>query len=332
MSDLSFLAPHRLALLVLPAVLAAGYVLARHRRRRHALRFTTVELLDEVAPDRPGWRRHLPAFALLAAVVVATLGFARPAMAVTEDEPRRIVVLAIDTSLSMEATDVEPSRVEAAKAAAGDFLDSVPDGVAVGVVGFDGLARELISPTTRLDAVRRTIERTRLGEGTAIGEAVFVALDSIDRATRPDDGGGSGADAAVAGDAVEPAGTIVLLSDGETTSGRPNDEAATEAGERGIAVHTIAFGTDAGSITDPLGGSIGVPVNRQALAELARSTDGRALEADTADELSQVYEDLGRSVSVEEVRREVTDWFAGLAVGLLGLAAAGSLTWFGRLP
>lgn len=331
MSDLSFLAPYRLALLVLPIVLAAAYLLARLRRRRYALRFTTLDLLDEVAPDRPGWRRHLPAFALLAAVLAATLGFARPAVAVSQDEPQRIVVLAIDTSLSMEATDVEPSRVEAAKSAAGDFLDSVPDGVAVGVVGFDGMARELISPTTRLDAVQRTIDRAQLGEGTAIGEAVYLALDSIDRATQPDDDGtdGDGTDAATV---AEPAGTIVLLSDGETTSGRSNDDAAAEARDQGIAVNTIAFGTDAGSITDPVGGTINVPVNRAALRELATSTDGRALEAATAEELSAVYEDLGRSVTVEEVRREVTDWFTGAAVALLGLAALGSLTWFGRLP
>jgi len=342
MSDLAFLAPYRLALLVLPAVLAACYVLVRLRRRRYAMRFTTLELLDEVAPDRSGWRRHLPALAVLAAVLAATLGFARPAVAMSQDELQRIVILAIDTSLSMEATDVEPSRVAAAKSAAADFLDSVPDGVAVGVVGFDGRARELISPTTRLDAVRRTIERAQLGQGTAIGEAVLLALDSIDSATQDRGGDGptggttddSGANDSAddrAGD-DEPAGTIVLLSDGETTTGRPDDEAAAEARARGIAVHTIAFGTDAGTVTDPTGRTVDVPVNTEALRRLASSTEGRALTAATAEELSQVYEELGRNVQVEVVRREVSDWFAGVAVGFLGLAALGSLTWFGRLP
>ena len=343
MSDLAFLAPYRLALLVLPVVLAACYVLARLRRRRYALRFTTLELLDEVAPDRSGWRRHLPALAVLAAVVAATLGFARPAVAMSQDELQRIVVLAIDTSLSMEATDVEPSRVEAAKSAAGDFLDSVPDGVAVGVVGFDGRARELISPTTRLDAVRRTIDRAQLGQGTAIGEAVFLALDSIDSATEDRNGDGQADDRAddprandvSADDRADdeaPAGTIVLLSDGETTEGRPEEDAAAEARARGIAVHTIAFGTDSGTVTDPAGRTVDVPVNTEALRRLASSTEGRALTAATAEELSQVYEELGRNVQVEVVRREVSDWFAGMAVGFLGLAAFGSLTWFGRLP
>jgi len=325
MNDFTFLAPVRLLLLGIPAVLALGYCLAAHRRRRYALRFTTLELLDEVAPDRPGWRRHVPAIGMLIGALAAALAVARPSVAVAQEEPQRIVVLAIDTSLSMEATDVAPSRVTAAKAAAGDFLDSVPEGVAVGVVAFDGSARQLIAPTTRLDAVRRTIDKTSLGLGTAIGEAVFVALDSIDSATRQiesDDDAGEGA----------PVGTIVLLSDGETTEGRPNDEAAAEARRRGIAVNTIAFGTAGGTIEDETGQPVAVPVNKAALAELARSTDGRALTAETASELSQVYEELGRSVEVDVTRREVTDWFAGVALALLFLTGVASLAWFGRLP
>ncbi len=124
----------------------------------------------------------------------------------------------------------------------------------------------------------------------------------------------------------------MLLSDGETTQGRPNDDAAREARDRRITVHTIAFGTDSGSIPDPLGGRIPVPVNRQALEQLAYQTDGRALSAVTAAELGQVYEDLGSSVQVEVIRTEVTDWFAGAALMALVLAAAGSLLWAGRLP
>jgi Ca-activated chloride channel family protein len=223
----------------------------------------------------------------------------------------------------MEARDVSPSRLEAAKAAAGVFLDTVPDGVAVGVVSFDESARQLISPTTRLDAVRRVIDRAALGQGTAIGEAVFLALEAIESAAEPSD------DALEAGPA---AGTIVLLSDGETTSGRSNDEAAAEARRRGIPVHTIAFGTDGGTIDGPAGGTINVPVNRPALRDLARDTDGRALSAATAEQLAEVYEDLGRSVQVELIRTEVTDWFTGGALVLLCFAGLGSLVWFGRLP
>jgi Ca-activated chloride channel family protein len=324
-----FLAPARLALLALPLILLLAYLLVAARRRRYAMRFTTLELLDEVAPDRPGWRRHVTAAALVLSVVVATLAFARPVVAGEVETSTRLVVLAIDTSISMEAEDVSPSRVDAAREAAGSFLDSVPEGVAVGVVGFDGTARQLIAPTTRLDAVRRVIDgsvqRGQLGEGTAIGEAVFLGITAIESAVQTLDDDSER-------DNDEAAGTIVLLSDGDTTMGRPNDEAASAARSAGIPVNTIAFGTDSGTISDPLMGTTPVPVNEAALEELARRTDGEALTAATADQLSAVYEDLGRSVTVEREQVEVGDWFAGAAVAVLCLAGVGSLAWFGRLP
>jgi Ca-activated chloride channel family protein len=325
MSDFGFLAPTRLISIILPVVLAIGYIAMQARRRRYALRFTTLDLLDEVAPDRPGWRRHFTAIGLLLAIVAATLAFARPVVAGETTEAQQLVILAIDMSLSMKAEDVAPSRMEAAREAAGAFLETVPDGVAVGVIGFDSRARLLISPTSRLDAVERTIEKeSDLGEGTAIGEAVFLALDAIeDAAVRVENEGSASA---------KPVGTIVLLSDGDTTSGRSNDEAASEARDRNIPVHTIAFGTRAGFIDDPISGKIPVPVNEQALEQLAFQTSGRSLTAATAAQLNQVYEDLASSVQVEAVRSEVTDWFAGGALILLSLAGAASLAWFGRLP
>jgi Ca-activated chloride channel homolog len=328
MTDFGFLSPGRLAILILPAALAVGYLVVQARRRRYAVRFTTVEMLDQVAPDRPGWRRHIPAVGLIIAAVVATMAFARPVVAGEARESSRLVVLAIDTSISMEADDVSPSRVDAAREAAGAFLDSVPEGVAIGVVGFDGVARNLISPTTRIEAVRHVIDgsinHSGLGEGTAIGEAVFLGIEAIEAS-----GAESEDDSATSGEAV---GTIVVLSDGETTMGRSNDEAATAARSAGIPVHTIAFGTDAGTIMDPFEGEVPVPVNEEALAELARQTDGKALSAASVEQLSQVYEDLGRSVTVEKKQVEIGDWFAGAALALLCLAGVGSLVWFGRLP
>lgn len=327
MEHLVFLAPARLGLLVLPLALVVGYLIASARRRRYAVRFTTVEMLDQVAPDKPGWRRHLPALGLIFAVVAATLAFARPVVAGEAVESSKLVVLAIDTSISMEATDVPPSRIDAAREAAGVFLDTVPDGVAVGVVGFDGFARQLIAPTDNLEAVERivdtAIDHQNLGEGTAIGEAVFLGIDAIESAVT---------DVADSPEPFEAVGTIVLLSDGDTTVGRSNDEAASAARSAGIPVHTIAIGTDSGVINDPLSGSVPVPVNEAALEQLAHQTDGQALTAATADQLSDVYESLGQSVTVEREQVEVGDWFAGAAMGLLVLAGLGSLIWFGRLP
>ena len=328
MSEFEFLSPARLVILALPVALLVGYLVLQARRRRYALRFTTVELLDQVAPDRPGWRRHIAALGLIMAAVVATIAFARPVIAGETLESTQLVMLAIDTSISMEAQDVSPSRIDAAREAAGVFLDAVPEGVAVGVVGFDGTARHLISPTTRIDSVRRVIEgaidHDSLGEGTAIGEAVFLAIEAIESSAQP-----AGEDAPASDQA---AGTIVLLSDGETTTGRSNDEAASAARAAGIPVHTIAFGTDAGVIHDPFEGEIPVPVNERALAELAGQTGGKAMTAVSVEQLSQVYEDLGRSVTVEREQVEIGDWFAGAALGLLCLAGLGSLLWFGRLP
>jgi Ca-activated chloride channel family protein len=238
----------------------------------------------------------------------------------------------------MQATDVSPSRVDAAKASAVKFLKTVPHNVAVGVVGFDGRARQLISPTTNLAAVQRTIENAKLGQGTAIGEAVYMALESIDAAASQLNTANGGATTGTATDPApakdgQPAGTIVLLSDGETTDGRPNDEAVAEAKKQGIAVNTIAFGTQSGTVTDPLTGeSVNVPVNESALATVAHSTGGEALRAETATQLDKIYEHLGHSVAVEVQHREVTDWFAAIALLLLTLAATGSLLWFGRLP
>jgi Ca-activated chloride channel homolog len=328
MEEFAFLAPARLALLVMPVALLAGYLIVAARRRSYALRFTTVDLLDEVAPDKPGWRRHVPAIGLVIAVVVATLGFARPVIAGEAVESAKLVVLAIDTSISMRATDVPPSRIEAARESAGTFLDSVPEGVAVGVVGFDGSARQLIAPTSNLDAVRRIIDASidgqSLGEGTAIGEAVFVGIDAIEGTITAAGDGASGAE--------ESPGTIVLLSDGDTTMGRPNDEAASAARAAGIPVHTIAFGTDSGVIDDPLLGRVPVPVNEAALEQLAHQTEGQALTAATADQLADVYADLGESVTVERAEIEIGDWFAGASIALLALTGLASLVWFGRLP
>ncbi len=305
----------------------------QRRRRSYAVRFTNVDLLDSVAPDRPGWRRHLPTFLLLIALVIGAMGFAKPARAEDVASKGGVVVLAIDTSLSMEATDVSPTRVDAAKAAATSFLKTIPDGVRVGVVGFDGSSHIFLDPTTDTAAVQRTIERLQLGEGTAIGEAVFSALEAINT---PDpaatDGGSAPSTTAPKPADGKLAGAVVLLSDGETTEGRPNDEAAQAATAAGVVVNTIAFGTDSGVVTGPDGSQIPVPVNRDALRTLADQTGGTYSSALTGDQLKQVYAKLGQSVERETVHHEITDWFTLAAMALAVMAGIGSLIWFSRLP
>ncbi len=327
MGDFSFLAAWRLMLLVIPVALLVAYLVAQHRRSRYAVRFTNVDLLDAVAPDKPGWRRHIAAVGLLAGLVIASMAAARPALATEEADHASIVILAVDTSLSMEATDVSPSRLEAAQEAARHFLTSMPAHTRVGLVGFDGDVTVLAPPTEDHDAVAAALDRLRLGEGTAIGSAVQTALEAIKAAT------GSGATTTTSAPApAAPNAAIVVLSDGETTVGVPNDTAAQEAAAAGVTVNTIAFGTDGGTVTDPSGRQVPVPVNRPALARLAQQTSGQSLSAESAGELDDVFTKLGQGVNRHPVTKEVGDWFAGGALMLLALAGISSLAWFSRLP
>ena len=183
----SFLAAGRLWWLLAVLALAGAYVVLSLVRRRYTVRFTNLALLDQVAPRRPGWRRHLAAGAFLLAVAASMVAWARPADEVLVPKERATVVLAIDTSLSMEATDVAPSRLEAAQQAALAFVDELPEPINLGFVSFDGVARVRVTPTTDRDPVRRAIETLELGPATAIGEAIFAGLDAIRTAPVPED-------------------------------------------------------------------------------------------------------------------------------------------------
>ena len=315
--DIMFLAPERFALLVVPALFAVVYVARQRRRRAYVVRFTDPELIDTVAPRRPGLRRHLVAAVYLAATALLVIAAARPAMA-TEVPSEPTVVLAFDTSMSMEATDVAPSRLVAAREAAHKFMEVVPAGIRVGLVAFDQTARVVIPPTTSKTVLDRAIDKLSLGEGTAIGEAIFASLDVLaSDASKDAEGAGSG--------------SIVLMSDGETTMGRPDSDAAHEAASRGVKVNTVAFGTDHGSVQIDFM-SVPVPVDREALRKIAETTGGKAFEADSAEKIVSVFEDLGHGVGTRTEPREITDGLALAALVAAAIAAAGSLAWFARIP
>ncbi|HEX8582045.1 MAG TPA: VWA domain-containing protein [Acidimicrobiales bacterium] len=315
---MTFLSPSRLLLLVGVAALAAAYLAVQARRDRYAVRFTNLALLDVVAPERPRWRRHLPAVAFLLAVTALVGAFARPARDERVPRERATVMMAIDTSLSMQAEDITPDRIRAAKAAAADFVDLLPDSINLGLVSFDGVARVEVPPTTEHVLVQTAIADLELHESTAIGEAIYACLDAID--TMPP-----------APDGAPVPGRIVLMSDGETTVGRPNEEAAQAAADAEVPVSTIAFGTDAGMVTVD-GTAITVPVDEDALANIAEVTGGTSFTAASADQLEEVYADIGSSLGYETEQREITGWFLGAGLVLLLLAAAGSLVWSSRLP
>lgn len=320
MNDL-FLAPGWLWLLVAVAALAAVYVLLQLRRTAYAARFANLELLGSIVPKRPGWRRHVAFALLLLALGALTTAMARPTKDVRVPRDRATVMMAIDVSLSMQATDVEPDRLEAAQRAAKEFVELLPPRINLGLVTFSGTAAVAVAPTTDRGAVLRALDTLELAERTAIGEAIFSCLDAVERFQ-----------AEIAGrEATEAApARIVLMSDGSNTWGRSPETASTAAKQSEIPVSTIAFGTDEGFI-EIEGQRTQVPVDHDQLQGIAEDTGGSYYAAASAQELSNVYRDLGSQIGYTTERREITTWLVGTGL-LLAFGAAGlSLLWTNRL-
>ncbi len=315
---LGFLAAYRLLLLLAVAAIAAGYVVLARRRPSYAVRFTELDLLASVAPKRPGWRRHVPAGLLLLALVALTTAFARPQAQVEVQRERATVVVALDVSASMMATDVSPDRISAAKASAQAFVDRLPARFNVGLVSFAGTAQVVVPPTQDHASVSSAISGLDLQAGTAIGDAVKAALQAVRLV--PGD----------AGQAPPPA-RIVLLSDGGNTVGSSVQSAEQAASEAGVPVSTIAYGTQDG-VVQVQGQQIPVPVDREALAQLGETTGGQPYTAESGEQLDGVYKDIGSQVGTTRQRREVTSAVTGLGLLLAAGAAVTTLLWSPRFP
>ncbi len=301
------------------------YLILQGRRGRYALRFSDTSLIEAVAPARPGWRRHVVAVLFLGTAALLIVGFAGP---VDRDFPERaVVVLTIDTSLSMGAEDVDPTRIDAAKAAAIRFLEEAPASIDIGLISFDEFPVVHAPPTRDREALIRTIEGLELGPFTGTGDAILAAVETVldtGRPTRDDEG--------------EPAALVVLLSDGEPTVGVTVPEAVVAAAAADVVVSTVALGTPFGEVTvenpEVPGGVevVPVPVREDTLEEIAVGTGGRFFRTESIDELADVYRDVGTTLGEEPVDHDVTDWFVGAALVAALLTAALSLRWFQRLP
>ena len=317
---MSFLSPGWLWLLSVVAALAAVYVVQQARRKRYAARFSNVALLASIAPKRPGWRRHLTFALLLCSLAVLTTGFAKPTSNVRVPREKATVMVAIDVSISMKATDVLPDRLDAAKKAAEEFAGLLPAKINLGLVSFAGSASLRVPPTIDRDAFKTAVASLQLQQSTAIGEAVFACLDAINTFSR----------STTTKDEKPAPARIVLLSDGTNNSGRSVSTAVTAAKAADVPVSTIAFGTQDGTVE--IDGNIQrVPADIPALRGLAQATGGSFHTAASAQELQSVYKDIGSQIGYTTVRKDISWRFLGIGLMLAMAAAAGALLWSGRL-
>lgn len=309
---MSFLHPERLLLLAGVVLLAAGYAVVWQRRTQAIDRYAQPHLRDKIAPNRTrGVRRHVAPALALGALSMVLVSAAQPTREERVPREKGVVVLAIDTSLSMQATDIAPTRLEAAIDGATDFVEELPDGIEVGLVSFDSNARLLVSPTTDHQSVEAAISTLTTNERTATGEGVYTSLDAVKTALDED---------AAKGDDPTPA-AIVLLSDGVETVGRSVDSATQAAVDAKVPVSTIAYGTPTGTITIE-GQTADVPADTQTMKAVAEATGGTSFEATSAGELKDVYADIQTTIGYETEPREVGRALLGGAFVVL-LAASG---------
>jgi Ca-activated chloride channel family protein len=332
---MTFAWPLALAALALLPVLVALYIDRDRRRVASQAEFGNPDLLPNVVDREPGRLRYLPPLILLAALVFMIVGVARPHATVNVPREEATIVLAMDTSRSMKATDVEPTRLDAARIAAKTFLDEVPEKFRVGVVSFASRAAVGVAPTEDRELVATALDTLAPGEGTAIGDAVALSL----RVGRPEAAAGvEGAAPAPEAESGEEAAprAIVVISDGARDGGAVDPaEAAQQAKEQSVPVYSVLVGTPNGVVEEELTGGfrriIRVPPNPETLEQIATTSGGQFFAALDAEGLGAVYEDLGSRLGTREEDREITDVFAAIAAVLLVVAATVSVLLFRRV-
>jgi Ca-activated chloride channel family protein len=307
-----------LGLLGVPGMLAA-YFASRRRAKRYAVRFTAVPALRLAAATVPGWRRHLPAALALAALAALVVSLAKPQETVAVAVQRASIMLVTDHSGSMKATDVDPNRLEAAKRAARNFLDSVPHQIRVGVVAFSDTPDAVQAPSADHDDARRIIDAQIADGATDTGDALQVAIDALQHDIQ---------------NGRRPPSAIVLLSDGKTTTGTDPVTVASAAGKLHIPIHTVALGSRDTTIPNPnpFGPPIPVPPDPETLRRISQASGGRAFTAEDADQLNSIYKTLGSQLGIKKQPKEISASFAIGGLILLLSAGAASQRWAGRLP
>ena len=348
-----FLWPGMLWLLFAVPVLVGAYVLLLRRRKNSALRYASLSLIRQAISPSERFQRHIPPLLVLLAMIVTIVAIARPSVPITLLSRQQTIVVAMDVSLSMSATDVDPNRITAAQAAAKAFVDERPPDVRIGIVAFGASAALVQPPTQNRDDLLAAIDRFQLQRGTATGSAIYAALATlfpdagIDLESLNLKGGlsrnperGSRLESTRKSEdrkftPVPPgsynSGAIILMSDGRRTTGPDPLDAAKMAADHGVRVYTVGFGTEQGGAIGYEGWSIYVRLDEETLKAVADITRGEYFHAGTAADLRKVYQDLTARLVLEKKDTEITSLLTAAAAVLLLASSMLSLLWFNRI-
>jgi len=350
---MTFIWMQMLWLLLLVPLLVAAYFYLLRRKKAQAVRYANLPMVRQAMGKGASFRRHIPPLLFLASFTLMLLAVARPAAVITLASQRATVMLAMDVSGSMRAKDVAPNRITASQAAAKEFIKGQPKDVRIGIVAFAATAFLVQSPTTSRDDLNAAIDRFELQRGTATGSGILVSLQTLFPDEQFDMGqprwgedpyGGGGA--APLGEqtaqpkkpkpAPVPPGTypsalIIVMTDGQTTTGPDPVEAARQAADKGVRVYTVGFGSEDGEIVGFGGWTMRTQLDEESLKKVADMTKGQYFRATTSEQLKKIYEGLNRQLIKERRETEITAFFAAAAAAFALAAAALSMLWFNRI-
>jgi Ca-activated chloride channel family protein len=341
---MTFVWPHLLWMLLAIPLLVLLYLWLLNKRKKSTLRFASLAIVKQAQGGGPGWRRHVPPALLLVALGSLLIATARPMAVVTLPLQQETIILAMDVSGSMRATDVQPDRLTAAQEAAKSFLIDLPRSVRVGVVSFAGTAAVVQPPTQSREDVVAAIDRFQLQRGTAIGSGIVLSLATIFPEAGIDLSQITGQRNMPLGPSDKPkqdfvpvapgsyaSAAVILLTDGQRTTGPDPLDAAKMAADRGVKVYSVGIGTKEGETIGFEGWSMRVRLDEETLKNIANLTRAEYFYAGTAVDLKKVYQSLSSRLMVEKKETEVSSLFAALGALLVLVAATLSVWWFGRV-